>query len=517
MSETRFSEPIIMRDGVKLSTIIIKPKDDITLPVFLIRTPYSAKKKYNIGKTLAEKLNSIFVLQDTRGRYDSEGDFNVLDEKNDTLDTINWIKKQSWFNGGLHIFGASYLGYVGLQVLDDDSANIHTMFAPMIFNPSDSIYRGGVLQLHWALPWSIMTSTKVQASLTYINDVWPAAYDITYQKDLKNAVKNLGWPDQIWKFFTIPTTDSTWDKFRIKSNKELSTKVCLVGGWFDFLLNGTFTTYDELMNRGGVKPDLIIGPWSHNGYLASQAGVRDWDFGKDGAGNFIQDLMSFIDRYKNNGNQMIKVFIQQANKWMDLDSWPPGNVIEQRYYLQENQVLSDTRLTDELVELSFKAEMNNPVPTLGGLVWESYEPVEPGPVDQSPLKQRDDILKFYTKEFDQNTTFLGLALVELWVKTIVPETHFTAKLVVVDSEGKERIFQDGILKVLGPLSNYKLITIDLIATGIEIKKGEQIGLEVSWSNFPKFALPPLTTNSLQKLALAKNMSSVLKLSKLNKF
>ena len=314
MVVTDFSVPVTMRDGVNLSTIIVKPEKGDSFPVFLIRTPYSAKGMFLVAKTVTEQFNSVTVLQDCRGRYDSEGQFRVCDEKDDTLDTVGWIKKQNWSNGDLHIFGPSYLGYVGLQVLDDD-IDIKTIFAPTVLGDVQySIYRGNVLQYHWALPWSIMASTRVQSSLKFINSTWPEAYNLAKQNPIESLVKILGWPDHIWQFFITPGDDPLWKKYDVIGQKPLNTRICLVGAWYDFLLNATLKTYDDLINRGGQKPDLIIGPWSHNGYLASQAGVEEWEFGKEGTSNFFKDLSDFLDREKTNANQLIRTLIMPSTR-----------------------------------------------------------------------------------------------------------------------------------------------------------------------------------------------------------
>jgi len=512
MVKVEFSIPIPMRDGVKLSNIILKPEENGIFPCFLLRTPYSSKKMFSSAKLVSKQFNSVVIMQDCRGRYDSEGIFRVFEEKEDTLDTIDWIEKQKWFNGDLNIFGPSYLGYVGLQVLDEDKVNIRTIFAPKVLgNVKDSIHRGDVLQFHWALPWSIMTSTRVQSSLTLINGTWPEAYNIAYQDKIENAVKNFGWPDEIWRLFLTPLNSDVWKKYDLKGVKTVNPRICLVGGWYDFLLNATLNTYDDLMKRGGKKPDFIIGPWSHNGYLASQAGIETWDFGKEGKGNFVKDMAEFIEREKNKAPQLIKTFILRKNVWMELDTWPSSQIKKKKLFLNRNETLSDNEPEVEL-ELEIEIDMNNPVPTLGGIVWESYEPVEPGPTDQSPLQDRQDILRFYTKDLEKDLILLGPVLVELWVKFNLPEAHFTAKLVVVEEDEKERIFQDGILRVLGPMDKYSKISIDLLSTGIEIRKGERLGLEISWSNFPKYSLPPIDISTKQMILISKNTPSNLEMS-----
>ena len=512
MVVTDFSIHVKMRDGINLSTIVVKPDVGSDFPVFIVRTPYNAKGMFTAAKMVSKNFNSVIVVQDCRGRYDSEGLFRVCDEREDTIDTIKWIKEQSWFNGDLHIFGPSYLGYVGLQVLDED-INIKTIFAPTVLGDLKySIHRGNVLQYHWALPWSIMTSTRVQNSLNFINNTWPEAYNLAIKNPMNKLVKILGWPDQIWRFFIKPLDDPLWNEYELGGKKSLDTRICLIGGWYDFLLNATLKTYDDLVNRGGIKPDLIIGPWSHNGYLASQAGFEEWEFGKESQSNFIQDLSDFLKREEKNTSQLIKTFILRSNRWVDLDSWPPSQIEEKKLYLQSNSKLFENPQYDELNELVIEVDISNPVPTLGGIVWESFDPVEPGPRDQKSLYDRNDLLLFYTNSLEDDLTLLGPSSVDLWVKTDTEETHFTAKLVVVETDGAERIFQDGIIQVLGPIEEYRKITIDLLSTGITLYKNEKLGLEISWSNFPKYYLPSIDKSAKQSVAISKKTPSCLNIS-----
>ena len=124
-----------MRDGVELSTIVARPDTDEPLPAVLIRTPYSAQNMFQLVKAVLPLFKNAWILQDSRGCYNSGGEvFLPFDEREDTLDAIAWIRRQEWCNGEIHIFGPSYLGFVGLQVLDDEEANITSLFAPKTFS-----------------------------------------------------------------------------------------------------------------------------------------------------------------------------------------------------------------------------------------------------------------------------------------------------------------------------------------------------------------------------------------------
>lgn len=506
-----YALPIEMRDGIRLSTILFVPKETGKFTTVLIRTPYSAKGYLAAVDALKNVGAFSIVLQDTRGRYDSEGQFTPFQEREDTLDTISWIKQQIWSNGRIIVMGPSYLGYVALQVLDDEGSSIDAIFAPMTFSrPYDGlVYRNGVLNLHWALPWSIMTSTRVQASLARVNGTWPE----NYYGSLPDKVRFLGWPDHVWYQFLDPKTTNDWLRDSAKISKPLKTRVCLVGGWFDFMLGATFSTFDDLTNVGGQPPDLILGPWGHNGYLQSLPGLGDFDFGKEGKGNAALDFMGLVKRTMERAGQFIKAYILRQDEWVTLESWPPSSEIVEPLvlHLDKGQTLSlDT--PKEESEFQIQVDPLNPVPTIGGAVWEFPPHLEPGPVDQSSLLGRQDVLRFFGEPLTREYTILGPISAVLWVKCESPVTHFTTKLLLEDKDGKQRILQDGILSVQEPLQDYSDVRVDMLAIGIQVEKNERLGLEVSWSNFPKYELPQIQGTSIQSLKSSSEQSSFVEIS-----
>ncbi|MHA1958608.1 MAG: CocE/NonD family hydrolase [Candidatus Thorarchaeota archaeon] len=506
-----FSVPVEMRDGIRLSTILFVPKETGKFTTVLIRTPYSAKGYLTAVDALRNTGAFSIVLQDTRGRYDSEGHFTPFEEREDTIDTISWIKQQVWSNSRIIVLGPSYLGYVGLQVLDDEGDSIDAIFAPMTFSrPYDGlVYRNGVMNLHWALPWSIMTSTRVQSSLVRVNGTWPD----NYEGELPGKVRSLGWPDHVWQQFLNPKASSDWQKDSVELTKPLKTRVCLVGGWYDFMLGATFSTYDDLLKAGGQIPDLILGPWGHNGYLQSLPGLGDFDFGKEGKGNAAADFMGLVQRSMEGAGQYIKAYILRRDEWKTLESWPPRSeqVETLALHLDEGHTLGLDPPQKEYV-FDIPVDPSNPVPTIGGAVWEFPPHLEPGPADQSSLQGRQDVLRFFGESAESNYTILGPIAAELFVKFDDPVAHFTTKLLLEDADGKQRILQDGVLIVQGPLQDYTQIRVDMLAIGIQIEKTERIGLEVSWSNFPKYELLQTDGPSIQSARSTTGQPSFLEIS-----
>jgi predicted acyl esterase len=154
---------------------------------------------------------------------------------------------------------------------------------------------------------------------------------------------------------------------------------------------------------------------------------------------------------------------------------------------------------------------SNPVPTIGGAVWEFPPHLEPGPSDQSSLQERKDVLHFFSEPATSDYTMLGPVSALLWVKTESEETHFTTKLLLEDNDGKLRFLQDGILRVKGPTEGYSQILVDMLAIGIQVKNNERLGLEISWSNFPKYELPPIAVSTTQSVKSSNKEASYMEI------
>jgi putative CocE/NonD family hydrolase len=299
----------------------------------------------------------------------------------------------------------------------------------------------------------------------------------------------------------------------IKVSKPLKTRVCLVGGWYDFMLDATFKTYNDLLNAGGQPPDLILGPWGHNGYMQSLPGLGDFDFGEQGKGNAAADFMGLIKRTMEGADQYIKAYILRKDEWITLESWPPSCKIAEAMtlHLDKDHALN---LNPPQEESEFHIQVNpsNPVPTIGGAVWEFPPFLEPGPADQSSLQGRQDVLRFFSEPLGQDYSILGSITAVLWIKCESPLAHFTTKLILEDKDGIQRVLQDGIVKVEGPVHEYRQIRVDMLAIGIRLKKSERLGLEVSWSNFPKYELSQIEGTSIQSIRSNSEQSSYVEIS-----
>ncbi|MFQ5978083.1 MAG: CocE/NonD family hydrolase [Candidatus Heimdallarchaeota archaeon] len=484
-----FDVKVPTRDGIKLSTIIAKPaKPDngVVYDTIVIRTPYSAKGMFGLIPSVAPQLPKpmVLLLQDTRGRYDSEGDFDLFNEANDTIDTLNWVVEQSWSNGLVHFFGPSYLGYTALQVLQKESkATIKSVFSPMTFTSAvdEAIYsKSGVMNLHHGFPFSIMTSTRVQANLGSINGTWPEVYRTAFPA----GPKAVGWPNKIWDTFRNKEELRKWT-IHFNPDPDFGIKATFIASYNDFLCTAGITAFEKISAIGGVQPSLKIGPWGHNGYLTSLDHVGTFSISDAGKGNLIADLTRHFETVQRPEEQDVSVFILRKDEWRFFDAWPLPTDARQLHLHADGSLAKLPATTSELTTI--EADINNPVETLGGPVWEGpTKNLQPGPIDQRPVNQREDIRKFASNPLDQNVTIMGSLSVSIRAGASLANSHLTAKLYVITNEGEELIIQEGVaLLATEELQSY---TVDMGFTAIEIKTGERLMLELSWSNFPRFEL-----------------------------
>ncbi len=475
---TNYHQPIITRDMIKLSTIIhrIESENPVPRDTFLIRTPYSAKGMFGLAKMLAEKIPIPYnyIVQDCRGRYDSEGDFDLFNETNDTIDTMNWIENQDWSNGNVHIFGPSYMGWVALQVLQKESqAKLVSIFSPMTFSDllDNAIYNDGVLNLHHSYPFSIMMCSRVQAPLTYLNVPFPEAYDIA----IDEGMKSQGYNSKIWDLFLDKDRLAEYT-INYDGDPKFSTKATFVASYYDNICRGSIKAFEIVNKIGGVKPNLIIGPWGHNGYVNSLDSVGKFKITK-AQSDVSKDLIQHFQGLESK-EQRVKVYVIRKDIWIQTNHWPINTSLLEFSF----------SLKDQKSEI--RADFNEPVKTMGGPVWDNFlvKGLDPGPHDQRGINRRDDVVRLYTKEFNEEVIIAGNSILKVNASINLPKSHITAKLNLVDIDGVEYILQDGI-KIIDVENSFQEIEINLDFFAFSISKGEKLMIELSWSNYPKFARP----------------------------
>jgi putative CocE/NonD family hydrolase len=526
-----------MRDSVLLAADIYRPVSDQKFPVLLERTPYNRTDEAAMANELASH-GYIVVLQDTRGRYESGGDFYPFrDESADGYDTVEWAAQLDGSNGRVGMFGGSYVG--ATQMLAAMAVPPHLVAIFPYVTASEYYdgwtYQSGVLMQWFASSWTSILAVDTlrreaesrQSPREWVNDLPLDTYPIL--KAPQPAVLAPYFRD----WLSHERDDAFWQKWRVSDHyREMNVFSLHAGGWHDLFLKGSIKNFTGLRKeartaavRAGQR--LIIGPWAH-APTSSEGKVGDVTFGKSAVLNLTATALKWFDyslkgisnEYANSAP--VRLFIMGDNVWRDEQEFPLARTRYTRFYLHStvraNGIAGDGELTKTLAAAERKDEFDydpmKPVPTIGGRLC-CGRALPPGPADQRPNESRADVLVFSTAPLKMDVEATGFVSVELYASTSAIDTDFTALLVDVDPTGYARFLTDGIVRAryrdgtdrpaeVVPGQVYKY-TIDLWATGNVFKAGHRIRLYVSSSNFPRFDRnlnlgEPITAATRSKIA-----------------
>src|ERR1051325_6441010 len=507
-----------MRDNVILAADVYRPVSDEKFPVLLERTPYNRTDEAAMANELASH-GYIVVLQDTRGRYESGGDFYPFrDESADGYDTVEWAAALSGSNGKVGVFGGSYVG--ATQMLAAMAVPPH-LVAIFPYVTASEYYDGWTYQSGALMQWFSSLWSSILAIDTVRREVERTQSPKEWIKELPLAnypILQTPQPSSLAPYFrdwlTHERNDAYWQKWRVSDHYQEMTVMGLHGGgWHDLFLNGSIKNYMGLRDkaatlsaRNGQK--LIIGPWAH-APTSPEGKVGDVVFGKVAVLDMTATALKWFDyslkgvKNEYSSSAPVRLFIMGDNVWRDEQEFPLKRTLYTKYYLHStkgaNGIVGDGSLSLAAPAAEKKDEFdydpNNPVPTIGGRLCFGAS-LPPGPADQRPNESRPDVLVFSTPPLSEDTEVTGFVSVELYAATSAVDTDFTALLVDVDTNGYARFLTDGIVRAryrqstrqgreIIPANIYKYV-IDLWATSNVFKAGHRIRLYISSSNFPRF-------------------------------
>lgn len=507
-----------MRDGVFLVADIYRPVSDEKFPVLLERTPYNRADEAAMANELASH-GYVVVLQDTRGRYESGGEFYPFrDESSDGYDTVEWASQLDRSNGKVGMFGGSYVG--ATQMLAAMAVPPH-LIAIFPYVTASEYYDGWTYQSGALMQWFSSSWTSILAIDTLRREAgnrqspkeWVNNLPLTAYPILKTPQPHALVP-YFHDWMQHERDDAFWQKWRVSDHYgEMKVLGLHAGGWHDLFLKGSIKNYMGL-NERAASPDvrsgqrLIIGPWAH-APTSAEGKVGDVVFGKSAVLDMTTTTLKWFDyalkgiKNEYSSAAPVRLFIMGDNVWRDEREFPLARTRYTRYYLHSqkaantiagdgvlNEIPPGTEKPDE-----FDYDPNNPVPTIGGRLC-CGRALPPGPADQRSNESRSDVLIFSTGQLTRDVEVTGFVSLELYAATSAIDTDFTALLADVDQSGYARFLTDGIVRAryrdntrqavpVVPGKVYKY-TIDLWATGNVFKAGHRIRLYVSSSNFPRF-------------------------------
>jgi uncharacterized protein len=502
--------PVPMRDGVRLSTNVFLPAGHAQVPAILVRTPYGKGSGLIPNYQAFVDRGYAVIVQDVRGRYDSEGTFEpLLQEPRDGDDTINWIARQSWSNGKVGMIGGSYLGIAEWKAALRNNPHLKAIF-PVVSGDDDYRDRfyssGGAMKLGHRLEW-LAENLKVPGYQPDFNKfVWHLPLRSADQAATGHTV------DSYAQAMDHPGFDAFWQGISVKEHlDQIHIPVFAVGGWYDNYAESDLEAYAALHKSSGLNR-VLIGPWPHNMSYKFQ----DADFGPEAAVPVRRLQLQWFDQWLMGKDSAlmstppVQVFLMGTDKWIELREWPPAEARSKSFYLDSGGHANSMAGDGELRERAggpdsadrFTYDPHTPVPTRGGAVCCNPAVFPWGPLDQRPVEKRADVLVYSTPPLRSDLEVLGPVKAVLYVASSARDTDFTAKLVDVFPDGYARILTDGILRLryrgsleraapANPGETYE-VTIDVGVTGNVFQKGHRLRLEISSSNFPKFDRNPNT-------------------------
>ncbi len=496
-----------MRDGVSLVADIYRPKADGKFPVLMTRTPYN-RKDAATGNYLASH-GYVVILQDTRGRFDSEGEFYPFrHEANDGYDTIEWAAALPYSDGRVGTFGGSYVGATQMLAASSNPPHLVGIF-PYVTAAEyyeGWTYEGGALMQWFASSWTSGLAVD------------------TVQRKTSSRIRSQEWvktlPVEEYKLTAPPTAaevapyfrdwvehesnDEYWRAIKISDHYgKMNIKALHSGGWHDIFSGGSIRNFIDMQKqaptaeaRAGQR--LLMGPWAHAA-TSAEGKIGDVTFGKQAVLDMNATIVKWYDYVmKGKKNEFatdapVKIFVMGDNVWRDEKEFPLARTKYTKYFLHANRGLSTAAPKTEAPD-SFVYDPADPVPTIGGRLCCGGLP--PGPADQRANESRSDVLVFSTPPLQQDVEVTGFITAELYAATDAPDTDFTAMIVDVDPSGYARYLGDGIIRARYRNSTAKpepiepnkatKYTIDLWATSNVFKAGHQIRVYISSSNFPRF-------------------------------
>jgi len=459
---------VAMRDGVKLATEVLVPPGVGPWPAVVVRTPYGRDQAATALFAAALVMPCGVVTQDMRGLHDSEGRFNFFrDDIDDGYDTVEWVARQPWCNGKVAITGGSGPGIAAKLAMISKpphlaaAATTVAASSPYLY----AAYHGGVLRQNMHDRWLRERGVRVEE--------WPKPRTMAFDKA---------------------------EQARTLAANAQDNRVALydVGGWYDIFLQSALDDFVAMRPRGKVR--VVVGGFGHGPLegLKYPADARPPDrtfewltFWLIDAGQNVAAWPAIV--YYLMGDTMN--LGAPGNAWKQAQTWPIPNT-PRSYYLTGEGRLEVQPPRSEDASLGYSYDPKDPVPTIGGA--NLYLPK--GPMDQRPLKDRKDILRFTSRPLLEPMEVTGKVLLELHVSTDVPDTTFMAKVIDVYPNGYEALVVDSAMMARywqgldkpAPLEKGKVykLTIDLWSTALVFDRGHRVAVHVAGSNSPRYEVHP---------------------------
>ncbi|MGD2153843.1 MAG: CocE/NonD family hydrolase [Gemmatimonadales bacterium] len=473
---TKEEHYITMRDGVRLFTQVYIPKDrSKTYPILLRRTPYSVGYygptyfHQRLGPNdLYPQEGFIFVYQDVRGTYMSEGDFVVMrphkpdkrgphdtDESSDTYDTIEWLLENVPNNNGrVGIYGISYPGFQAVMgMIDAHPALVASspQASPADMWTGDDFHHNGAFRLMYTFDWLVRSARQRTGPSTAGPTRFSYGTPDGYQFFLDLGV--LSNVDAQYLHGRVPTWneymehgdyDDYWKRQSVLPHlQDIELGVLHVAGWFDAEdFRGPMDIYYTMeANDPDNKSTIVIGPWRHGGWASMDGDALGEINFVQRTGEYFRENVEFpfFNYYlKDEGPLDLPealVFETGSNEWRSYDHWPPEEATKKSLYLHAGGGLSFESPSGDASDAhdSYLSDLDKPVPWSAGIATRQGHlwMVE----DQRFAARRPDVLVYQSDVLTEDITIAGPVIANLFVSTTGTDADWIVKLIDVYPDG----------------------------------------------------------------------------------
>ncbi len=543
-----------MRDGVRLCTDIYRPKTDAKVPVIFSKTPYNFNS-YGDGEERTRTYQSAYeavqrgyayVVQNERGRFFSEGDWDILGPPTtDGYDAFSWMKDQSWCNGKIGTLGCSSTAewQMAVAALDHPS---HAAMVPMgygagvgrvgEFYEQGNWYRGGAQQMLFTawlfgtahdemrprLPEGIGQEDLLRLQRFY--DMAPEYPRVDWSEGLahlpvEDIIKNVHGPKSIYEdMIRRKPNDPAWYKGGLyHDDMDFGVPSFWFVSWYDVSSSPNLALFNHVRNMENKEVAdnqyLVIAPTLHCGYKRAQENtvVGERSVG-DARLNYDEQIYAWFDLWlkgEENGfkekTPRVQYYTMGLNQWQSAEQWPPAAAKMKTFYLNSqgaaNSLYGNGALQTEMPGKKdfpdhYAYDPHNPVPSYGGNVCCTGNAVQGGAMDQQKMETRHDILVYTSDPLEEGIEVSGFMETTLYVSSDAKDTDFTIKVLDVYPDGRvynldETIqrarYREGYDKEVfmedGKVYELKMTPM---STSNYFEKGHRIRIEISSSNFPRF-------------------------------
>ncbi len=478
--EVRENVMVPMRDGVKLATDLYLPaKLDGRLPVILTRSPYNKTGSKKQGEYFAHH-GYVFVAQDTRGRFGSEGIWHMMtDDGRDGVDCAAWIAAQPWSDGKIGMLGTSYVGGTQHAMALEKTPQLTTVIpVDAVSNPGrQSMRNAGAFEMRF-WNWIMLNAGKGSraardpGTAEVLKEMADHRADYLPLLPLRRGTTPLKlspeYEDWLVEGMRHGANDSFWEQNNILDHPERykDIPVYLVGGWYDSWAGNTTANFQALTKTLKSDVYLIMGPWIHGQQAKSSHGQVDfggdaaiadelawrlewYDHWLKGKANSVGKAAPFATKVcvfvmgTGDGHKTDKGLLFHGGAWREEREWPLTRAKATNYYFGASGVLTPSSPAAKAASTSFTFDPKQPVPTIGGNISSGDGLMVQGARDQRgaadilnwtnprPLSARNDIVVFQSEPLAHDLEVTGEIEVKLWASSSAPDTDFTAKLIDV--------------------------------------------------------------------------------------